>query len=136
MRIDPRTRELTEANQSLRLELEQRERDLEKLQESEERFRLLVDGVKDYAIFVLDPAGNVVSWNTGAQSIKGYSASEIIGRHFSQFYTPEDLARRWPEHELAVARREGRFEDEGWRVRKDGSHFWANVIITPLFDNE
>src|SRR5437763_535176 len=100
MRIDRRTRELTEANRSLRLELEERNRELETLRESEDRFRLLVDGVKDYAIFVLDREGNVAIWNTGAQNIKGYSASEIIGKHFSQFYTPEDLARQWPQHEL------------------------------------
>lgn len=106
------------------------------LRESEELFRVLVDGVKDYAIFVLDPTGHVVSWNTGAQNIKGYAASEIVGKHFSQFYTPEDLARRWPERELETARATGRFEDEGWRVRKDGTRFWANVVITTLYDNE
>ncbi len=106
------------------------------LRQSEELFRLLVDGVKDYAIFVLDPAGIVSSWNTGAQNIKGYAASEIIGSHFSRFYTPEDLARNWPERELEDARTKGRFEDEGWRVRKDGTRFWANVIITALFDSD
>lgn len=106
------------------------------LRESGELFRLLVDTVKDYAIFVLDPNGIVVSWNTGAQKIKGYAASEIIGTHFSRFYTPEDLARNWPERELETARAEGSFEDEGWRVRKDGTRFWANVIITALYDDE
>ncbi|MEO8303266.1 MAG: ATP-binding protein [Betaproteobacteria bacterium] len=136
MSIDRRLKELEEENRTLRVDLEQRNRHLDNLRESEERFRLLVDGVKDYAIFVLDPSGNVASWNTGAQKIKGYYASEIIGSHFSRFYTSEDRARHWPEHELTVARAEGRFEDEGWRVRKDGTCFWANVIITPLFDGE
>ena len=104
------------------------------LRESEELFRLLVDGVKDYAIFVLDPNGIVSSWNTGAQNIKGYAATEIIGSHFSRFYTPEDLARNWPQRELEIAREQGRFEDEGWRVRKDGTRFWANVTISALYD--
>jgi PAS domain S-box-containing protein len=102
--------------------------------ESEERFRLLVEGTRDYAIFLLDPGGNVVSWNPGAERIKGYRADEIIGRHFSCFYPPEAVAARWPEHELERAAAEGRFEDEGWRVRKDGSKFWANVVITALRD--
>jgi PAS domain S-box-containing protein len=106
------------------------------VRQSEELFRLLVDGVKDYAIFMLDPRGIVSSWNTGAQKIKGYTASEIVGKHFSLFYTPEDLARNWPERELEIARKHGRLEDEGWRVRKDGTRFWANVIITALYDSE
>lgn len=105
-------------------------------QQSEDLFRLLVEGVKDYAIFMLDPEGRVSSWNHGAELIKGYKAEEILGRHFSTFYPADALARGWPEHELQVARAEGRFEDEGWRVRKDGSLFWANVIITALFDRE
>src|SRR5215210_3701497 len=108
----------------------------ESLRPSEEQFRLLVEGVKDYAIFMLDPEGRVASWNTGAESIKGYQAQEIIGRHFSVFYPPEAIARGWPEHELEVAQREGRYEEEGWRVRKDGSTFWANVVITPLYGRE
>ena len=101
---------------------------------SEERFRLLVESVRDYAIFMLDPAGFVASWNAGAERIKGYAAHEIIGQHFSRFYPREALDRAWPQHELAVARKEGRFEDEGWRVRKDGTQFWANVVITALHD--
>jgi PAS domain S-box-containing protein len=105
----------------------------EELRQSEERFRLLIEGVKDYAIFMLDPEGYVTSWNEGAKRIKGYTADEIIGQHFSVFYPPEALARRWPEHELEMAKQEGRFEDEGWRVRKDGTRFWANVVITPLY---
>lgn len=108
----------------------------ERARQNEERFRVLVEGVKDYAIFMLDPAGNVASWNAGAQRIKGYSADEIIGRHFSAFYPEEDIRAGKTEMELEVATREGRFEDEGWRVRKDGSKFWANVIITPLWDKD
>ncbi len=99
-------------------------------------FRLMVDRVQDYAIFVLDRDGHIRSWNAGAALIKGYSADEIIGRHFSTFYTPDDIARHWPEHELKLATTEGRFEDSGWRVRKDGTRFWANVIITALRDEK
>jgi len=99
-------------------------------------FRLLVENVRDYAIFMLDPQGNVASWNPGAQHIKGYARDEIVGRHFSVFYTPDAVARHWPQHELAVALDQGRFEDEGWRVRKDGSTFWANVVITPMYDDQ
>ncbi len=106
----------------------------ETLRRSEERFRLLVEGAKDYAIFLLDPQGNVASWNAGAERIKGYKAEEIIGQHFSRFYPQEALDRGWPAHELTVAKAEGRFEDEGWRVRKDGTKFWANVVITALHD--
>jgi PAS domain S-box-containing protein len=106
----------------------------EELRRSEERFRLLVETVRDYAIFMLDPDGNIATWNAGAERIKGYRASEIIGRHFSVFYPPSKVAEGFPQHELAVAAREGRFEDEGWRVRKDGSQFWANVVITALHD--
>ena len=95
-------------------------------------FRLLVDAVQDYAIFMLDPDGHVVSWNQGAQSIKGYAAREIIGQHFSVFYTPDDVATGKPRTELALAASEGRIEDEGWRVRRDGSRFWANVTITAI----
>src|SRR6266496_138360 len=105
-----------------------------KWQEIENRFRLFVESVQDYAIFMLDPSGNVSSWNRGAARIKGYNASEIIGKNFSIFYPEEDNRARKPEMELEVAAREGRFEDEGWRVRKDGSQFWANVIITAIRD--
>jgi PAS domain S-box-containing protein len=104
----------------------------ERLRQSEERFRLMVENVVDYAILMLDPNGNVVSWNAGAERIKGYCAEEIIGRHFSQFYPAEDVERRKPQRELEEAIANGRLEDEGWRVRKDGSTFWANVIITAL----
>jgi PAS domain S-box-containing protein len=93
-----------------------------------------VDSVRDYAIFMLDPQGIVQSWNAGAQAIKGYEGNEIIGRHFRAFYTPEDQAARKPERELEDARRDGRVEDEGWRVRKDGTLFWANVVVTAVHD--
>src|SRR5688572_32828614 len=82
---------------------------------------------------MLTPEGHVATWNTGAASIKGYSADEIIGEHFSRFYEPEAIARGWPEHELTLANLNGRFEDEGWRIRKDGTRFWASVVISPLF---
>ena len=97
-------------------------------------YQLLVEQVKDYALFVLDPGGHIVTWNEGAQRIKGYRPDEILGRHFSVFYTPESANNGWPAEELRLATREGRFEDEGWRVRKDGSRFWANVVITALRD--
>src|SRR5215217_3626500 len=98
--------------------------------------RLLVEGVQDYAIFLLDPSGHVQSWNAGAQRIKGYRPDEVIGRHFSIFYPPEEARRGKPAYGLRTALEEGRWEDEGWRVRKDGSRFWANVVITALFDAE
>jgi len=106
----------------------------EALRESEERFRVLVRSVKDYGIFMLDPQGYVVSWNEGARRIKGYEADEILGKHFSTFYPPEVAASGHPARELEIARREGRYEEEGWRIRKDGSRFWANVVITALLD--
>src|ERR1051325_8200315 len=96
--------------------------------------RLLVASVVDYAIFRLDPHGHIQTWNAGAERIKGYTAGEIIGRHFSIFYTPEDLAAHKPERELEIASRTGRYEEEGWRLRKDGSRFWASVNITALRD--
>ena len=105
---------------------------MEALRESEERFRLLVQSVKDYAIFLLDPDGYVNSWNDGAARIKQYTQQEIVGRHFSLFYPPEDSGK--PAWMLNEARREGRVEDEGWRVRKDGTRFWADVVITALRD--
>jgi formate hydrogenlyase transcriptional activator len=111
-----------------------RKRAEEALRSSEERFRLLVEGAQDYAIFMLDTEGRVSSWNPGAERIKGYEANEILGQHFSRFYTQEDIERCKPENELRVAKTEGRYEEEGWRIRKNGSRFWANVIITALHD--
>ncbi len=97
---------------------------------------MLVEGVVDYAIFLLDPEGIVSSWNTGAERIKGYTRGEIVGKHFSHFYTPEDVAARKPWEELATARRTGRAEDEGWRVKKNGERFWARVVLTTLHDSQ
>ncbi|HEX7559701.1 MAG TPA: PAS domain-containing sensor histidine kinase, partial [Usitatibacter sp.] len=102
--------------------------------ENDERFRLLVESVKDYAIFILDTDGRVVTWNLGAERIKGYQAAEIIGKHFSIFYPPEDIAAGKTDRELEIAARTGRFEEEGWRVRKGGAHFWASVTITAMRD--
>jgi len=104
----------------------------EALRQSEQRFRLLVQSVRDYGIFMLDPTGHVVSWNEGAARMKGYAPHEILGQHFSRFYPPEDLAWEKPTMEIEVATRDGRFEDEGWRIRKDGTRFWANVVITAI----
>src|ERR1700722_18863202 len=104
----------------------------EELEQNEERFKLLVESVRDYAIFMLNPDGVVLTWNAGAERFKGYRADEIIGQHFSRFYTPEALAQKLPEQELKTAREVGVFEDEGWRVRKDGTLFWANVVITAV----
>ena len=108
----------------------------EELRQSEARFRLLVDAVEDYAIFMLSPEGLVQSWNAGAQRIKGYAADEIVGRHFRTFYPAEVSAARHPEHELEIAIREGHYEEEGWRIRKDGTRFWANVLITAIHDGD
>ncbi len=108
----------------------------EALRKSEERFRVLVEGVKDYAMFLLSPEGIVSSWNSGAENIKGYKAEEIVGHHFSRFYPPEEAEQRWPQHYLKLAEEHGSYECEGWRVRKDGSRFWASVQITALHDEE
>jgi hypothetical protein len=106
------------------------------LHQTEQRFRALIEGVQDYAIFMLDSTGRVTTWNTGAEKLKGYSAEDIIGSHFSRFYPPDAIERGWPDHELRLAEMDGRFEDEGWRIRKDGSRFWASVVITALRDAE
>jgi PAS domain S-box-containing protein len=108
----------------------------EALHVSEQRFHRLVDAVTDYAIFLLDPSGHIATWNAGAQNTKGYEAHEIVGRHFGVFYTPEDRAADVPDKVLETVRREGRFEDESWRMRKDGTRFWAHVVITPLRDQK
>lgn len=100
--------------------------------ESDELFRVLVESVQDYAILMLDPEGRVMTWNLGAERIKGYTASEIIGEHFSKFYSSEARESGWPQRELEIAATFGRFADEGWRVRKDGTSFWASVVITAL----
>jgi PAS domain S-box-containing protein len=113
---------------------EQRQAQLAAL-ESERRFRLLVEGVTDYAIFMLNPQGFVANWNRGAERIKGYAASEVIGRHFSLFYLPDDVAAGVPTRALGTARQHGRFEAEGWRVRKDSNRFWASVVIDAIYDN-
>ena len=102
--------------------------------ESEQRFRLLIQGVRDYALYMLDTEGHVSNWNSGAESIKGYSADEIIGQHFSRFYTEEDRARGEPQFALETALREGKYEREAWRVRKDGTLFFASVVLDPIFD--
>ena len=120
-RVLERTAELTQANARLR--------------DSEERMRLLVSGMKEYAIFMLDPEGRVASWNAGAATIKGYQSEEILGKHFSCFYSPEERQAGKPERELQEALAQGHYEEEGPRVRKDGSTFWASVVITPLYDN-
>ncbi|WKE64730.1 PAS domain S-box protein [Gallaecimonas kandeliae] len=106
------------------------------VKESEENFRLMVEGIQDYALFMLDPKGRVASWNSGAHRLKGYDEAEILGRHFSCFYTPEDIQAGKPQKELEIAKTQGRCEEESWRIRKDGSRFWANVIISALRDKQ
>jgi len=105
-------------------------------QEQEQRFRLLAEGITDYAIYMLDPSGIVTSWNAGAERANGYEAAEIVGEHFSMFYTPEDQAKGIPALGIDTARHVGKFDAEGWRVRKDGSHFWAHVVIQPVYDDD
>jgi PAS domain S-box-containing protein len=122
------------ANKALAAEVIERKSVEATLRASEERFRILVENVKDYAIFGLDPQGRILSWNAGAEAINGYRAEEIVGQHFSRLYPQEAIDQAWPQHELAQAAAEGRFEDEAWRIRKDGSRFWSNVIITALRD--
>ncbi|WP_431203690.1 ATP-binding protein [Bradyrhizobium betae] len=104
--------------------------------ESERSFRLLVEGVADYALYMLDPSGIVTSWNIGGERIKGYSSEEIVGQHFSRFYTETDRANGRPARALGIAREQGRYEEEGWRVRKDGTFFWASVVIDPIYEDD
>jgi PAS domain S-box-containing protein len=134
--------ELQSANEELTTindELQSRNAELvsvnEKLARGEDRFRLMVEVVKDYAIYMLDPDGRITSWNEGARRLKGYEASEILGEHYSRFFLPQDIADRAPEIELEQARIEGRFEAEGWRLRKDGTRLWANVVVTRINDS-
>ena len=104
------------------------------LRDREEQFRLMVEGVKEYCIFMLDPTGNILTWNEGGRRIKGYLDGEIIGKHFSIFYTREDLEIKKPEREIKIATATGKYEEEGWRVKKDGSVFWANIVLTSLYN--
>src|SRR6201994_1122126 len=113
----------------------QQSRQQRDLFESERSFRLLVEGVADYALYMLDPTGIVTSWNIGGQRIKGYSPEEIIGQHFSRFYTETDRANDKPSRALKIAREHGRYEEDGWRVRRDGTFFWASVVIDPLYED-
>jgi PAS domain S-box-containing protein len=115
--------------------LERRDR-FEAAQSAEGRYRMLVEAVTDYAIYMLDSKGIISSWNPGARRFKGYEESEIIGEHFSRFYTEEDRKTDLPRRALETAEREGKFESEGWRVRKDGTRFWAYVIIDPIRDSD
>src|SRR6516164_3429795 len=103
--------------------------------ESERSFRLLVEGVADYALYMLDPTGTITSWNIGGQRIKGYQPEEIVGQHFSRFYTETDRANGKPSRALRIAQEQGRYEEEGWRVRKDGTFFWASVVIDPIYED-
>ncbi|MET3580003.1 PAS domain S-box-containing protein [Mesorhizobium robiniae] len=117
-------------------DLTERKKAEEELRKSQEQFQRLIQGVTDYAIYMLDPEGIITSWNSGAERIKGYSADEIIGKHFSQFYTPEDRERGSPQRALETAARDGRVEREGWRVRKDGTRFWSHVVIDAIRDED
>jgi len=135
LRVSERTHDLEQANRRLQEDIAVRARTERMLADSERRFRLMVESVVDYAIFMLDAEGRVASWNAGAQRISGYELHEIVGQHFSRFYPREDVERKKPQWELEVAAAEGRFEEEGWRVRKDGSSYWANVIITAVRDD-
>jgi PAS domain S-box-containing protein len=125
----------SEARLVVATDITEQKRARNSLKQGEEQLRLIVSNIKDYAIVVLDPDGRVISWNGAAQRIKGYQADEILGQHFSVFYPPEAIAIGKPTTELQSAKEDGRFEDDGWRVRKDGTRFWANVVVTPLDDD-
>ncbi|MCK9297119.1 MAG: ATP-binding protein [Desulfobulbaceae bacterium] len=132
--VRERTAELSASIEQLKHEISERRRAEKERQRTEEQFRLLVEGVKDYAIFMIDPKGRILSWNEGAERIKGYRAEEIFGRHFSCFYPVEDAEQGKPEEQLIIAAEQGSYEEDCLRVRKDGSKFWANVVITALRD--
>lgn len=117
-------------------DISERKRSEDQLRQAETRYRLLIDGIQDYAIYLLDLTGHVASWNAGAERMTGYQSAEILGRHFACFFTPEDIALDKPDFELRTTRMTGRYEAEGWRVRKDGSRFWANVVVTAVHDEE
>src|ERR1700716_2271871 len=134
IRVEERTVELKDTNRLLLDQIVQRQKTDEELRRSEERFRLLVESVQDYAIVMLDPSGRVTSWNAGAEKIKGYKAKEILGQHSSCFYSRDQVAQNKPQMALDAAAADGRFESEGWRIRKDGSRFWASVVTTALRD--
>ena len=134
-RVQERTAELTTANSDLQSEIRRREQLEQELHRSEERFRLAVEAVSDYAIYMLDPNGIVESWNSGAERIKGYPATEIMGKSFKCFYADEDVAAGSPDHDLKSAAEAGHIELEGWRLRKDGSRFWANSVISTVYDS-
>jgi len=131
---------LTELNATLEKRIEDRMQEIQaaynRLEESDRRFRILVNGVTDYAIYMLDPQGQITNWNAGAERIKGYSADEIIGRHFSAFYTERDREAGMPARTLETATRNGKFEAEGWRIRKDGTEFWASVVVDAIHDEK
>ncbi|MQT11981.1 PAS domain S-box protein [Rhizobiales bacterium Sp-1] len=135
-RVAERTQALAAANQRLQQEIAERERAEAAVRRTEQLFRLLVQGVTDYALYMLDPNGIVTSWNTGAERIKGYTTDEILGQSFARFYTPEDAAAGEPARALKAARERGRDEHETWHVRKDGSRFWANVVIDSIYDED
>lgn len=135
-RVAARTRDLSTTNQRLRQEVHDHQRTEARLRDSEQRFRLLVESVTDYAISMLDPEGFITSWNAGAQRFKGYRAEEIIGEHFSRFYPPEDILDGVPQQALSQAQQQGHYEGRGWRVRKNGERFWAHEFMDAIYDDQ
>ena len=130
----PTTAQFQQVADLLSFESAERERTVGRLEQSEATFRLLVEGIRDSAIYMLDPRGCVTTWNSGAERLKGYTSAEILGQHFSRFYTPDDQNAGIPGQALEIAANSGRFESEGWHVRKNGTQFWANAVIHPLYD--